>query len=63
MGGVEVAQHARRLAALNQAALAIAGDLDLLQAFLDEPLLERTYREAVAARYLWHEFGDLCLIL
>ena len=40
-----------------------ASHFDLLQAFLDEPLLERAYREAVAARYLWHEFGDLCLIL
>jgi S-adenosylmethionine:tRNA ribosyltransferase-isomerase len=36
---------------------------DLLRAFLDETLLERAYREAIAARYLWHEFGDLCLIL
>jgi hypothetical protein len=26
-------------------------------------LLVRAYREAIAARYLWHEFGDLCLIL
>jgi len=31
------------------------------EALVDD--LERTYREAVAARYLWHEFGDLCLIL
>jgi len=37
--------------------------LRLLRAFLDEPLLVRAYREAVAAQYLWHEFGDLCLIL
>src|SRR5213079_2440889 len=28
-----------------------------------EPQAERAYREAMAARYLWHEFGDLCLIL
>jgi len=40
-----------------------AGHFDLLRAFLDEPLLERAYREAIDARYLWHEFGDLCLIL
>jgi S-adenosylmethionine:tRNA ribosyltransferase-isomerase len=40
-----------------------ASHFDLLRAFLDETLLERAYREAVAARYLWHEFGDLCLIL
>ena len=40
-----------------------ASHFDLLQAFVDEPLLERAYREAIAARYLWHEFGDLCLIL
>jgi S-adenosylmethionine:tRNA ribosyltransferase-isomerase len=40
-----------------------ASHFDLLRAFLDETLLERAYREAIAARYLWHEFGDLCLIL
>jgi S-adenosylmethionine:tRNA ribosyltransferase-isomerase len=40
-----------------------ASHFDLLRAYLDETLLERAYREAIAARYLWHEFGDLCLIL
>jgi S-adenosylmethionine:tRNA ribosyltransferase-isomerase len=40
-----------------------ASHFDLLRAFLDETLLERAYRDAIAARYLWHEFGDLCLIL
>jgi S-adenosylmethionine:tRNA ribosyltransferase-isomerase len=40
-----------------------ASHFDLLRAFLDEALLGRAYREAIAARYLWHEFGDLCLIL
>ena len=40
-----------------------ASHFDLLRAFVDETLLERAYREAIAARYLWHEFGDLCLIL
>jgi S-adenosylmethionine:tRNA ribosyltransferase-isomerase len=40
-----------------------ASHFDLLRAFLDETLLDRAYREAIVARYLWHEFGDLCLIL
>ena len=40
-----------------------ASHFDLLRAFVDGPLLERAYREAIGARYLWHEFGDLCLIL
>jgi len=40
-----------------------ASHFDLLRAFLDETLLERSYGEAIAARYLWHEFGDLSLIL
>jgi S-adenosylmethionine:tRNA ribosyltransferase-isomerase len=40
-----------------------ASHFDLLRAFLDEALLVRAYREAIAAGYLWHEFGDLCLIL
>ncbi len=40
-----------------------ASHFDLLRAFVDEALLERAYREAIGARYLWHEFGDLCLIL
>jgi len=40
-----------------------ASHFDLLRAFVDGPLLERAYREAIEARYLWHEFGDLCLIL
>lgn len=40
-----------------------ASHFDLLEAFVDGPLLERAYREAIDTRYLWHEFGDLCLIL
>jgi S-adenosylmethionine:tRNA ribosyltransferase-isomerase len=40
-----------------------ASHFDLLRAFLPEPLLERAYREAIAAGYLWHEFGDAALIL
>jgi S-adenosylmethionine:tRNA ribosyltransferase-isomerase len=26
-------------------------------------LVEASYREAEAAGYLWHEFGDSCLLL
>ena len=40
-----------------------ASHFDLLRAFLPEALLERAYREAIAAGYLWHEFGDAALIL
>jgi len=40
-----------------------ASHFDLLRAFLPQPLLERAYREAIAAGYLWHEFGDAALIL
>jgi S-adenosylmethionine:tRNA ribosyltransferase-isomerase len=40
-----------------------ASHFDLLRAFLPEPLLERAYREAIAAGYLWHEFGDAALIV
>ena len=40
-----------------------ASHFDLLRAFVDGPLLERAYEEAVARRYLWHEFGDVTLIL
>jgi S-adenosylmethionine:tRNA ribosyltransferase-isomerase len=40
-----------------------ASHFDLLRAFLPETLLERAYREAIAAGYLWHEFGDAALIL
>ena len=40
-----------------------ASHFDLLRAFLSEALLERAYREAIAAGYLWHEFGDAALIL
>jgi S-adenosylmethionine:tRNA ribosyltransferase-isomerase len=37
--------------------------LDLLRAFLEEPLLVRAYDEAVGRGYLWHEFGDSMLIV
>jgi S-adenosylmethionine:tRNA ribosyltransferase-isomerase len=40
-----------------------ASHLDLLGAFLDRPALDRAYAAAVAAGYLWHEFGDVCLLL
>jgi S-adenosylmethionine:tRNA ribosyltransferase-isomerase len=40
-----------------------ASHFELLQAFVDDELLGRAYREAVERRYLWHEFGDSMLIL
>lgn len=40
-----------------------ASHLDLLSAFLPAERIHAAYREAIARRYLWHEFGDLNLIL
>jgi S-adenosylmethionine:tRNA ribosyltransferase-isomerase len=40
-----------------------ASHLDLLAAFVDRPVLDRAYASALAAGYLWHEFGDVCLLL
>jgi S-adenosylmethionine:tRNA ribosyltransferase-isomerase len=40
-----------------------ATHLAMLAALAGEAHLERAYAEAVRARYLWHEFGDLHLIL
>jgi S-adenosylmethionine:tRNA ribosyltransferase-isomerase len=40
-----------------------ASHLDLLSAFLDREVLASAYREAVDLGYLWHEFGDLNLIV
>ncbi len=40
-----------------------ASHFDLLRAFVDAPLLERAYAEAIDREYLWHEFGDTMLIL
>jgi S-adenosylmethionine:tRNA ribosyltransferase-isomerase len=40
-----------------------ASHLDMLRAFADAPLLERAYAEALDAGYLWHEFGDVHLIV
>jgi S-adenosylmethionine:tRNA ribosyltransferase-isomerase len=39
-----------------------ASHLALLEAFAGRPHLERAYRAALQANYLWHEFGDLHLI-
>jgi S-adenosylmethionine:tRNA ribosyltransferase-isomerase len=40
-----------------------ASHLDLLSAFVDPEPLRSAYAEAVAKGYLWHEFGDMNLIL
>jgi S-adenosylmethionine:tRNA ribosyltransferase-isomerase len=40
-----------------------ASHLDLLAAFIDRPALDRAYASALASGYLWHEFGDVCLLL
>jgi S-adenosylmethionine:tRNA ribosyltransferase-isomerase len=40
-----------------------ASHLDLLEAVAGADLVERAYRAAVRDRYLWHEFGDSCLLL
>jgi S-adenosylmethionine:tRNA ribosyltransferase-isomerase len=40
-----------------------ASHLDLLAAFLPPDQIREAYEEAVRLRYLWHEFGDLNLIL
>jgi S-adenosylmethionine:tRNA ribosyltransferase-isomerase len=40
-----------------------ASHLDMLTAFAPVSLLAATYREALERGYLWHEFGDACLIL
>jgi S-adenosylmethionine:tRNA ribosyltransferase-isomerase len=40
-----------------------ASHLDLLTAFVPGPAIAGAYAEAVARGYLWHEFGDLNLIL
>nr|WP_066400798.1 S-adenosylmethionine:tRNA ribosyltransferase-isomerase [Cytobacillus eiseniae] len=40
-----------------------ASHLDLLTAFIDKHLLLKAYRAALADGYLWHEFGDMNLIL
>lgn len=40
-----------------------ASHLDLLTAFLPAQKIRSAYEEAVERRYLWHEFGELNLIL
>ena len=40
-----------------------ASHLDLLTAFLPAEKIRQAYEEAVRLRYLWHEFGDLNLIV
>jgi S-adenosylmethionine:tRNA ribosyltransferase-isomerase len=40
-----------------------ASHLDMLGAFLAPDVLRKAYGEALATGYLWHEFGDVCLIL
>jgi S-adenosylmethionine:tRNA ribosyltransferase-isomerase len=37
--------------------------MDNLRAFLPEQRIWEAYREAIRQDYLWHEFGDLNLIL
>ncbi|HEX2051311.1 MAG TPA: S-adenosylmethionine:tRNA ribosyltransferase-isomerase [Actinomycetota bacterium] len=40
-----------------------ASHLSLLEAVAGPELVQRAYDAAVSARYLWHEFGDSCLLL
>jgi S-adenosylmethionine:tRNA ribosyltransferase-isomerase len=40
-----------------------ASHLDLLGAFVDPAVLGRAYSAALDAGYLWHEFGDVCLVI
>ena len=40
-----------------------ASHLELLQAFLPKDQIRRAYEEAIRSGYLWHEFGDLNLII
>ncbi len=40
-----------------------ASHLDMLAAIAGVPLLQRTYAEALDRGYLWHEFGDVNLLL
>jgi S-adenosylmethionine:tRNA ribosyltransferase-isomerase len=40
-----------------------ASHLAMLEAIAGRDLLERSYAAAVAEEYLWHEFGDVHLVL
>jgi S-adenosylmethionine:tRNA ribosyltransferase-isomerase len=59
--------HHHRLRAVNGLLTGLhepeASHLDLLSAFLPAQKIQAAYEEAVVQRYLWHEFGDLNLIL
>ena len=40
-----------------------ASHLDLLSAFVEPGRLQAAYLEAIQRGYLWHEFGDMNLII
>jgi S-adenosylmethionine:tRNA ribosyltransferase-isomerase len=40
-----------------------ASHLQLLEAVAGAELVAQAYAAALRARYLWHEFGDSCLLL
>ncbi|QTD39524.1 S-adenosylmethionine:tRNA ribosyltransferase-isomerase [Sporosarcina sp. Te-1] len=40
-----------------------ASHLEMLSAFVSEGHLQAAYTEAIQSRYLWHEFGDMNLIM
>jgi S-adenosylmethionine:tRNA ribosyltransferase-isomerase len=40
-----------------------ASHLDMLGAFVAPEVLARAYTAALDAGYLWHEFGDVCLVI
>ena len=40
-----------------------ASHLDLISAFLNPVQIKASYKDAISRKYLWHEFGDLSLIL
>ena len=40
-----------------------ASHLAMLEAIAGRALLERSYEAALIEGYLWHEFGDSCLLL
>ncbi len=40
-----------------------ASHLDLLSAFVEPSRLQQAYQECIARGYLWHEFGDMNLIV
>ena len=62
-----VVTEARRLAAVDGVLTGLheprASHLAMLSAFLSSEALENAYRSALDGRYLWHEFGDLHLIV